>query len=67
MREFAGASILGRCDSGPAADIGVLMGKCMVPRYDISFGPMLGTLEVEVEVEVEGAKIYSNTTWEVGE
>ena len=24
------------CDSGPANDIGVLMGKCMVPRYDIS-------------------------------
>ena len=22
------------CDSGPANDIGVLMGKCMVPRYD---------------------------------
>ena len=22
------------CDSGPATDIGVLMGKCMVPRYD---------------------------------
>jgi hypothetical protein len=21
------------CDSGPATDIGVLMGKCMVPRY----------------------------------
>ena len=24
----------GHCDSGPATDIGVLMGKCMVPRYD---------------------------------
>ena len=24
----------GVCDSGPATDIGVLMGKCMVPRYD---------------------------------
>ena len=23
------------CDSGPSNDIGVLMGKCMVPRYDI--------------------------------
>ena len=22
------------CDSGPATDIGVLMGKCLVPRYD---------------------------------
>ena len=22
------------CDSGPATDIGVLMGKCMVPSYD---------------------------------
>ena len=24
----------GVCDSGPATDIGVSMGNCMVPRYD---------------------------------
>ena len=30
---------LSHCDSGPATDIGVLMGKCLVPRYDTHMRP----------------------------
>ena len=44
------------CDSGPATDIGFLMGKCMVPRYDMSEsvdffgGSIKKTLDVNVSI-----------------
>ena len=45
------------CDSGPAADIGVLMGKCVVPRYDSNNADVAKTPKPAPKAAVEAATL----------